>query len=314
MFTYRMSGLVVESEIALPGFAASPDAAEPDVRIHRAPVADTLGPVPGTGVTWQIESDHILVKRPGVACYRVTGGNAVAFDPLPGADGDDVALILAGSVFGMLLHQRGQIVLHGSAIRVGGRAVLFCGPSGAGKSTLAAALGQRGWPVLADDVCAIDLSGPVPMVHPDARWQKLWDESIDALRLDARRGDAIRNRARKFYVEPDAVAPEPVAVAAVYLLAAGETEVRIERPNLADAALLIRRNAYRPRLVERLGRKQDYLRAAAGILAAGGIFRLVRPMDFARMPETVSELEKHWQTIGNQGKVDIASSAGNGNS
>lgn len=314
MFTYRMSGLVVESEIALPGFAPLRPSGDADVHFVRAPVADRFGETTPGRLILRVEGEDIVVKRRDVGCYRLTGGRAVAFDPAPGADIADVALILAGSVFAILLHQRGHIVLHGSAIRACDRAILFCGDSGAGKSTLAAALGQRGWPLIADDVCAIDISGPAPMVHPDARWQKLWSESIDALNLEEQRGDAIRHRARKFYVEPGDVAPEPVAVAAVYVLAAGEAgDIRIERPSLADAALLIRRNAYRPRLVERLGRKQDYLRAAAGILAAGGIFRLVRPMDFARMAETVSELEKHWQGVVNQQKSDIASDAGNAN-
>lgn len=301
MFTYCMSGLVVESEIALPGFAPLPPSGDVDVRFVRAPVADRFGVTTPGRLILRVEGEDIVVKRRDVGCYRLIGGREVVFDPAPGADIADVALILAGSVFAILLHQRGHIVLHGSAIRADGRAILFCGDSGAGKSTLAAALGQRGWPLIADDVCAIDISGPAPMVHPDARWQKLWGESIDALRLDARRGGAVRHRARKFYVEPGDIAPEPVAVAAVYALAAGEAgDIRIERPSLADAALLIRRNAYRPRLVERLGRKQDYLRAAAGILEQGGIFRLVRPMDFGRMAETVSELEKHWQDIVNQ--------------
>jgi len=89
-----------------------------------------------------------------------------------------------GSVFGILLHQREEIVLHASAVRVNGRAILFCGASGAGKSTLAAVLAQRGLPLITDDVCAITLSpAGAPMVHSDGLHLKLWAQAIERLDL-----------------------------------------------------------------------------------------------------------------------------------
>jgi hypothetical protein len=71
----------------------------------------------------------------------------------------------------------------------------------------------------------------------------------------------------------------------------------IERPNVADAAVLLRRNAYRPRLVARLNQKVLYFHAAATIANNAGIFHLSRKLDFAAMPEVVSSLERHWLDI-----------------
>ena len=97
-------------------------------------------------------------------------------------------------------------MLHASAVHVNGKAVLFCGPSGAGKSTLAAALAQRGYPLVTDDLCAITLApGAPPMVHPDGRQLKLWAQAIERLDLAERRGAPVRNRLEKFYVEPAAL-------------------------------------------------------------------------------------------------------------
>jgi hypothetical protein len=45
---------------------------------------------------------------------------------------------------------------HGSAVLSRGGALLVLGPSGAGKSSIAAALEDRGFPLLADDTCAFD--------------------------------------------------------------------------------------------------------------------------------------------------------------
>jgi hypothetical protein len=50
-----------------------------------------------------------------------------------------------------LLRRLGRIQLHGAAIAIGDRTVVFLGEKGAGKSTLSLALGRAGGTVLADD-------------------------------------------------------------------------------------------------------------------------------------------------------------------
>jgi hypothetical protein len=210
-------------------------------------------------------------------------------------------IFLQTSVFGILLHQREHIVLHASAIEVNGRAIAFCGPSGAGKSTLAAALGQRGYRLIADDICAITFSERMPpIVHPDGRQLKLWAESIEKLELQDVQGEPVRGRLEKFYVKPRAAASEALQLGAVYVLhAARSTDVSgIERPNVVDAALALRDHAYRPQLVFRLEQKEHYFRAAAEIASQSGIYRLTRPLHFDAMAEVVSWLERHWRGLG----------------
>jgi energy-coupling factor transporter ATP-binding protein EcfA2 len=52
-------------------------------------------------------------------------------------------------------------VLHAGAVVVDGCAIALCGRSGSGKTTLTAALGAAGYPMLADEVCALDVDNKV---------------------------------------------------------------------------------------------------------------------------------------------------------
>lgn len=195
MHFYRISGLSIGSEIALPGLI--PMAAlrgAPDVTIGPAPVPATLENECTEGPTWQISGRRFLLRIPNVARFLLEDGRSIAFEAEAGADTSDLPIFILGTVFGILLHQRKQIVLHASAVRVGGKAVLFCGTSGAGKSTLAAALAQRGFPLMTDDVCAITVTGAgVPMVHSDGRQLKPWAQAIERLDLKEQRGERVRS-------------------------------------------------------------------------------------------------------------------------
>ena len=313
MHSYRVAGLAVTSEIELPGAIPAQHAGNPDVMVRAAPVPASLDDAGKKGVTWQIAGDRFLFQVPGVARFLLSSGREILFEPASGVAAGDVSIFLIGTVFGILLHQRGEIVLHASAVQVNGRAVLFCGSSGAGKSTLAAALAQRSFPLVADDLCAITLApGAPPMVQPDGRHLKLWAQAIERLDLAERRGAPVRNKLQKFFVEPTALAEplpeplsEPLPLGAVYALreARPPHQSGIERPNVVEAALILRRGAYRPLMVNRMGQKADYFLAATAIANAAGIFHLTRALNFAVMPEVVGMLERHWLDIGLMGKA-----------
>jgi hypothetical protein len=294
---YHVSGLSVASEIALPGLISGSAARVPEVTIRQGTVPESLAGPTASGPTWQVAGKQFLLRIPDIARFLLSEGREILFAPESDAAAADIPIFLLGTVFGILLHQREQIVLHASAVRVNSKAVLFCGSSGAGKSTLAAALAQRGYPLVTDDFCTLGLGTTgAPLVYPDGRQLKLWAQAIDRLDLAQQRGERVRASLEKFYVEPSEVFTEPLPLGAVYVLRETRPphKAGIGRPNVVDAALLLRRNAYRPLLVRRLGQRASYFHAATAIANVAGIFYLTRALDFAKMPDVIVSLEQHW--------------------
>ena len=296
---YRIAGLTVSSDVEMPGLhAAASSAAPPDVVIQSAAVPETLGAAAAAGPTWAMAADRFLLRIPGVARFQLTGGRTIGYQPESRAEPGDVAAFLIGTVFGILLHQRGLVVLHASGVELDGRAALFLGASGAGKSTLAAALAQRGYRLVTDDFCVVSLDADnQPIVHPDGRLPKLWAQAIEGLDLGDRQGPPVRGRLAKFYVEQLASQAQPLPVGPAYVLreARGPHRPGIERPNVVDAALLLRQNAYRPRLIAPMDQGAHYFRTAAAVADSGGVFLLTRPMEFAAIATTIDQLERHWR-------------------
>jgi hypothetical protein len=205
-----------------------------------------------------------------------------------------------GTAFGILLHQRGVLVLHGAAIARNGRAVAICGVSGAGKSTLAAALCRGGCSFIADDICVVGLDASQhPIVVSDGRQLKLWKESIDRLDLGQFRGKAVRESFEKYYIDPFDARAQSSRLSAIYVLRELRPPLKagIESLALPDAMRRIDYEAYRPGLRAKIGQKQEMLAHAASVLGRAKIFLLIRPHGSQHLQETVTELCAHWESL-----------------
>jgi hypothetical protein len=302
LFHYRISGLSVASELTLPGaIAATPDAV-PDVTVRRVEeivppkTAQTLGP------NWSVEGDKFFLHVPRVANFLITAGRDIALQLEAGMSESDAVVFLLGTAFGVLLYQRGRIVLHASAVQVGGSAVLFCGKSGAGKSTMAAALNKRGYAHVTDDVCCIEFDAEGrPMVLSDGRMLKLWLDAVDEIELCDRKGAAVRSMIDKFYVEPEVPLRLPsLPIAAIYALREQRAPLKagIEQPNLLDAAQILRRGLYRARLMATMGLSANFLSRVMEVQRAASVYYLTRPFNMAAMPDVCAGLEAHWRSLG----------------
>lgn len=301
MHSYLLSGLHVTSELELPG--AIPEAAQAkatDVSIRRGSVPMALGGATASGPTWEMAGDIFLLQVPRLCRFLITAGRDIAVATEPGVTDRDAAGFVLGTAFGILLHQRGALVLHGAAVAKDGRAIAICGASGAGKSTLAAALFREGYSFVTDDICVIGLNEHRrPVVLPDGRQLKLWKESIDRLDLAERQGEAVRGSLEKYFIDPSDARAQPSLLSAIYVLreARPPRKEGIESLALPDAMHTLDHEAYRPGIRAMIGHKPEMLAQAAAMFGRARAFLLIRPRGFEHLRETVTALRTHWDSL-----------------
>lgn len=270
MNAYRCYGLALLSEIPLPELVPGDPEREPDsaaIRILNRPVPPEGLPDSGRqlGPYLWANQDELWLRVPGVARYWVRNGQEILIDAEAGVDEDSVRVFLLGSALGALLFQRGLLVLHGNAIRVGDQCLVCVGPSGAGKSTLAAGFLKRGYGILADDVVPVDSECRALPGFPRI---KLWRDAADALSIDTHPLRRIRPQLEKFNVPLDRQdLGQGLPVRWVYILKSHEQpDFRFEPIRGMARFLPLRNNTYRVRFLEGLALKGAHL-ALCGTLA-----------------------------------------------
>lgn len=291
---YELFGLLMESEVDLKGVPRTQRSGDPDVVLRVAPVP----PVPQETEGYTLTGEAALLSVAGVGRYLIHRSEIVV-DPATGASERNVRLYLLGSAMGGLLHLRGLLPLHANAVDLGGKAVAFAGHSGAGKSTLAAWFHDRGYPILADDVCVLsfDESGGAT-AFPGIPRLRLWREALEASGREAGAFDRSFDNMEKYDVPTrgEGSVALPMPIAAIYLLGKGDEETPepgIEPLKGVQAVEALVSNTYRGGLVSTIGRTGLHLAACVKLAQAVPIFRADRLWGFDRFEEQAGRLEDH---------------------
>lgn len=285
MKAWRICGLRFASDIdlrPLPAAAKSADEAKADVVVRRTRVAKNGIKNPRlTRALMQAGDGSVWFDVPGIARFQIDGGREVRVQPYPDADERSIVLFLLGSALGAVLHQRGFLVLHANAVLVDGGAVLLAGHSGAGKSTTAAALLERGYEVLADDVTALDEAGGFAAGVPRL---KLWKDALGKLDMTLEGLEQLRPQIDKYQLPlPSRRAPKKgsLPVKAIYILSsANELEpdkFELKRIEGTTKFIALQNQTYRPHFMTGLGLKPRHLKLCAALAARTPIARITRP-------------------------------------
>ena len=279
---YRAYGLWVRSPVALPFTPVpAPPAGAPDVTVRIGPVPQAPpAPAerPGRACPWEALPGRFLMDAPGVARFLVTGGRDVLVEPRGGGD-HEMGIVLASRVLGALLQQRGVATFHASAVEADVGAVLFLGRSGIGKSSLLAALVERGYAMLADNVAGVvlDAGGGAVALSAFPRAQ-LRADALDELGWWGRAREPMREGLERYLVAVDRFRDAPQAVGAVCVLEARRQEaVEVEAAPAAGAFEWLCRYTYRKEYVDGLGQRPAHFRTVAALSGRVPALHVTRP-------------------------------------
>jgi hypothetical protein len=283
---YGVFGLRLRSEIPLPELFPAIGAGGPDVTIR-------FGQVDGEQA---ITPESIRLVVPKVASYLVRGGREIVIDPVPGCSDRNIRLFLLGSALGGILHQRGLLPLHANAIEIDGRAIAFMGHSGAGKSTMAAWFLDRGYRVLADDVCVVTMDeAGRPLAHRGIPRLRLWREAIEVSGRATEDYELSFDDMDKYNVptpRPGDLGPVPLDH--VYLLHKAEDGAAgVRRLAGVEAVDALVANTYRGGYVGRIGATRRHLEACLALVRKVPVFSAARVWGYADFDAEAAALEAH---------------------
>lgn len=293
-FDYSVFGLRVRSSLQLPELFPAQGDGPPDLTID-------IGPVPPSDLAddaFRTEDGALLLDIPNVARFRVSGGNAITVDANSNIPERNVRTYLLGSAFGALLHQRGLLPLHANAVEIDGKAVAFMGASGEGKSTLAALFHDRGYRILADDVCVVKfLDDGRPYALPGLARLRLWQDALEASGRETsgyERSYADDETWNKFDVpiEPSARAGTEIELAGLYDLRRAE-EFKIDEVKGVGAAEAVFAHTYRGSYVSAAKGERNHWQSCVRLVRSTPVFRLCRPSDLDRMSEVFEGIVEH---------------------
>jgi hypothetical protein len=294
---YALFGLRVRSELELPELhpAIGKGAADVVIRLGQSGASDDERGL-------QAANGALLFVTPDVAAYRISNGDEIIVEPKAGAPERNVRLYLLGSAFGALLHQRGLLPLHANAIEIGERAFAFMGASGEGKSTLAAWFHDRGFQIIADDVCVVSFDEKDrAYAVPGLPRLRLWQDALEATGRES--GDYERSYANdeswnKFDVPVRQTADVngTTEIGGLYVLGRSE-EFSIRRLSGVEAAEAVFANTYRGRYISAAKNEHSHWQSCVRLVQTAPIHQLCRPRDLARVDSDCERILEHAREI-----------------
>lgn len=288
---YCLAGITINSTIKLPLPVSGLQTPEAEASVSEGPVL--LHQECPAKVCWDWEKrGEAAVGVPGLGRAWISQGRTILLRPCK-SDTEWRGLLIP--CFAALLHQRGILCLHASAVSMNGCAVGFLGPCGAGKSTIVAGLVDAGCGFLADDLLILEPRGASIVAFPGFGIIKLWEDAARKIGNRFARVGRLYPEAPKEGFTPckEAAEAKPLMLRALFVLEEGADVLLEEIPKQQALAELLEQTYGVTVFADRP--PADHFLQCGAVASRTTVYRLTRPMDFARMEEVRDAL---LQTVG----------------
>jgi len=238
--------------------------------------------------------NQLLLQWNWIGKYLITAGREVLLDPISAQQLESIRLPILGTIMAIILQQRGCTVLHGSAVNLQGRAVLFLGRKGEGKSTLAGWLNQQGCPLLSDDVCALNEGPDCSLsLRPAFPRIRLNPDILEHWNDDPKRYPQVHPKVVKRIRPVPNFCKLPIPAGAICVLTSGDTlQLKRLRGMAAMQEVLSHMMIHRfPENQPKALQKQLFAQAAT-VVQTLPVYRLTRPRDLDLLAETTPLIQQ----------------------
>lgn len=166
----------------------------------------------------KILDDKFSIDVYTIGEFYAEKGSRITVKPHEGTDQKSIDLILNGSIFGAILHQKKILPLHGSSFSFKGKGITICGRSGVGKSSVTTAFCQNGGQFITDDITPIKIDNNIATIVSTNNHIKLWDDTLQTLSIESNDLEKIRPTINKFYFLPQGCTPSEQRLDMLFIL------------------------------------------------------------------------------------------------
>ena len=295
MYTYIAYGLNIHSFIEFPELVSC-DVTTADVQVkleklYSSPIKDA-----SQSYSFQATTEGLYLFWQEIGTILISNGREIIVDPIINFEESRLRLFILGAAMGTILHQRGYIVLHASAVSLKNNAVVFTADKGRGKSTMAAILHERGHNLIADDVVAIDFEdNGKPIVYPAFPQLKLWPDAVTHLGKNLQDLPQLTTKFNKReYLPKENFTTKSLILKQIFVLSHG-SEIAIKSLSFQEVMMYLLRNTYVSRFGSSLlpSNNPSHFINLTKLAKSVRIDRLIRPNSLELLSNVAQEVETY---------------------